>query len=751
MKHAVWIAVLSLAGALAAHAQAPDKRSSTVTPAGAAPSTQYVWVTINGAPTNQNSIAIRNIDGTPVLNALGAPVYLTGNGLNAPFDIVSVPSLRRVFVSNQNAPTVSVFNGDTLGAIGVITLPTATAVRGMSLSEDESALFVAGADGAGPAVWRIDPSTLSPGAGPIGGVADATHIAEDCVVIRAANVGGTGNGPGKVYFSVQASGTLAPAPGYIGVIHLNPAAAFTSIQTQVGALATVGTPILMERTPDHRFVFVGCQKVIGVDPPGPPYTVRIIRIDTSNDAATAPQFATAIQDLAHRVIDVSWRTDAGGNNRGFVMVSIDSGTAQVFEIFDTGAAQPVAPFLATTGGLTTPLTIRFAPLSEQVFIGDSIGTQNGYAAWNAKVQPLTLMNSPIGVGSRCLNMAVVAAPSAVVTDIIPRAGLAAPSLPVTVRGAGFTAGSVADIAGTPVTTTFLDSTTLLVDAGGAGASQVGIRVTNPNFQAGVIDLFFRRYTPEIRTPFTVSLPSLAQGYRMLSMPQYATLTSLKAAFSAALGPYNPVVYRVFFYRGGRYVELNALADDGCDLAGESFWVLTRNGGTLTMSEPGVMQNAGGFSRVIPLAPGFNMFSLPMTNAGGLTGSITWGNVLVTTDQTNFGTATSVTPGTIVGPALEYNGSGYVVADPLVAGRGYWVQNITTVPAYLVYSTTAVFKPGAASQAAGSPPPAGMNPPPPPGSSLGGAEASSGGGCGLLGLETVLLAFLGRRIRRRLAA
>lgn len=747
MKHAVWTALLTLAGLAAAEAQQSGK--AVVVGPGSTPSAQYVWVTINGAPTNQNSIAIRNVNGTPVLNALGAPVYLTGNGLNAPFDIVGAVSRHRVFVSNQGAPTVSVFDSDTLQPLGVVTLPTAVAARGMSLSEDESAVFVAGGDANGPAVWRIDTATLSSGAGPIGGVADSTHIAEDCVVIRAANVGGAGNGPGKVYFSVQASGTLFALPGYIGVIRLNPAGAFTSIQTQAGPLVTVGTPINMERTPDHRFVFVGCTKIIGSDLVTPT-SVRILRIDTSNDAATAPTFATGIQDLDHRVLDVSWRTDAGGNNRGFVLVSVDNGTPQVFEIFDTGLPRPVAPFIATTGGLTGPLTIRFAALTEQVFIGDSIGTQNGYAAHNAKVAPLVLMNSPIGVGSRCLNVAVMPTPTAVVTDICPRGGLVAASLPVTVHGGGFTPGALADIAGTPVTTTFVDSNTLIVDVGGAGASVVGLRVTNPNFQAALFDNFYHRYSPEVRNPFVVALPSVAQGYRMLSIPQYTTLTNFKAAVTAALGPYNPVLYRVFLYRGGAYVELNALADDGCDLAGESFWILTRNGGVLTISEPDVHLNASGPFRVIPINPGFNMVAQPLLSGSG---SMNWNNVLVTTDQTNFATAASVTGGTVVTPvALEYVNGAYVVADPLVAGRGYWIENITTGPAYLVFDSGVVFKPGNVSSAAGGPPPAGMTPPPPPSGMTSGSSGGSSGGCGLLGLEAALaLAFLRRRARRRLAA
>ena len=59
--------------------------------------------------------------------------------------------------------------------------------------------------------------------------------AEDCVVIRSANAGGTGDGPGRVYFSVPRAG----AAGLIGIININPASPAAPIQTGVGALASI--------------------------------------------------------------------------------------------------------------------------------------------------------------------------------------------------------------------------------------------------------------------------------------------------------------------------------------------------------------------------------------------------------------------------------------------------------------------------------------------------------------------------------
>ena len=205
---------------------------------------------------------------------------------------------------------------------------------------------------------------------------------------------------------------------------------------------------------------------------------------------------------------------------------------------------------------------------------------------------------------------------------------------------------------------------------------------------------------------------------------------------------------MFFFRNGRYVELNTLKDDGCDIAGETFWIISRDGGTVTFTGPDVKANSSGFSRIIPLNPGFNMISVPMVGGTPTGGQINWANILVTDDQTNFGTAVSATVATtILAPAaLEFVNGSYVTADPLLTGQGYWVENIGSKPAYLVFSTTAVNKPSAAASVpAGSPPPAGMNPPPPPSAGIGG---SSGGVCGFTGLEGLLLVFAVRGFRRR---
>lgn len=732
MKHAILTTLLLGAAAIGVSAQESGK---AVRVPGPAPRTNYVWMTLRGA----NAVDVRLTNGTLVRNfPTGAPT-----NFNQPWDIVGVTSLHRVFISNRGAVpgTVTVLDSDTLQFVALVQVPGSQLLQGMSVSEDESAVFVAGADANGPAVFHIDPATLTP-AVRVGGITDPGRGASDCVVLRASNVGGAGSGPGKIYWSVRLPGT----GGYIGITNFVGTSP-VSISTGSGPLIAVENPDNMERTPDSRFVFVGCMKRIGIEPPAPPPPPRIIRIDVLTDSATMPAVGTAIQDLGHRVWDVTWRVDGTGGNRGFILLQVDAGGRDVVEINDAGT--PIQPPVAADANGVTPSTLRFAPLSDQLFAGELFGTSNRYNYFSAPVAPpVAYTNFQLASGGDPFNFAVLSTPAIVISDITPRAGPDVAGTIATVHGAGFQPGLTAQVGATPVPVTFIDSNTMTVDFTGLGVGTFGLQINSPNLQTGSFDAFYRNYAaPAIRPLPTdpeaqLPLPSAAQGYRMVSYPQYATLTTLKAALTAQLGPYNPVVYRIFFYRQGAYVELNQVVDDGCDLAGESFWVLTRNGGMLTLTEPDVLNNNGGSPRVVPLSPGFNMISQPNFQGGG---AVNWANVLVTLDETNFTGAVPVTtiPGqAIVGTAaVEYVNGAYVTADPLIAGRGYWVRNLQNVPAYLVFDPGVVFKPGSGSgsYAGGAPPPAGMNPPPPP---SGMSTAGSGsGGCGLLGAECLLLGLL----------
>ena len=126
---------------------------------------------------------------------------------------------------------------------------------------------------------------------------------------------------------------------------------------------------------------------------------------------------------------------------------------------------------------------------------------------------------------------------------------------------------------------------------------------------------------------------------MHSIPQHGSLTAFKAALTAQFGPAIPVLYRVFFYRNGRYVELNH--DDGRRLrpGGKRSWMITRGSGTVPSLDRRPA-NAPAKPTVIPLNPGFTHDLRAMTGARRRHGQITWAAVQVTSDPTDFVTFSS---------------------------------------------------------------------------------------------------------------
>lgn len=731
---------------------AQQSGKAVAVPAGSAPTADYVWMNLRAGGAG-GGVDVRRTDGSLVRTFLMPGPF----GLNQPWDIVGVPSVHKVFVSNRGAVpgTVSVFDTDLVQFVQVVQIPGSQNLRGMSLSEDESVLYVAGEDVNGPSVFSIDPGTLAPGVR-VGGVTDTGRGAEDCVVIRAANAGGSGNGPGKIYFTVR---TSVPT-GYIGEINLLAGGAFSSADVGLAPLNLVNLPDRMERTVDHRFVFVACSKIAPVGET----LARIVRInpliEPLNAAVSQPVVTTTIQDLAHRVHDVTWKVDGTGNNIGFIALEPDPPAGrQMIVINDTGAAIPTP--LLNIAGSGTETTVKFSPRTQQIYTGENFGTANSYSMFDGSALPPAFTATQAASGGDPLGFVAMPTPVPLVADICPRAGPAQASFIVTVHGAGFLSGPgfAVQTGATPLPFTVLDSNTLAVDMGGLAVGTFGLTVINPNAQSVTFDAYYRNY---LAPPFAYPaadprsqyvLPSLTQGYRMMSLPQYSTLTALRTALAAALGPYNPVLYRVFFYRGGGYVELSTMVDDGCDLAGESFWVLTRNGAVISATEPDVRTNDGGLNRVIPLNPGFNMISLPQLNGAGAVGTIPWASVHVTTNTADFDPAspTGPVPATsaagllIVENAKERIGGSYFDATNLLSGQGYWVNNVNAagLPAYLVFQPGLVTKAGTGS---GAPlPPTGTTPPAPPSGISDGSAGS--GGCGLLGLEALVLLAVFRRARR----
>lgn len=250
----------------------------------------------------------------------------------------------------------------------------------------------------------------------------------------------------------------------------------------------------------------------------------------------------------------------------------------------------------------------------------------------------------------------------------------------------------------------------------------------------------------------VSVPGPGQGYALRSIPQFCTVGDLLAALERSLGGYNPALYRVLLWRGGRYRELTELPRDA-DLSAESFWVLSQAGGAVGVASPDVYSAVpAGSSQflVLVLDPGWNQISQPFFDRAGDRGEMDWSNVFLSTDSqlSNPISTTSTGGPTFIGFPYAWDGTGYIPVTRLRHGEGYFVNNRTAGPLYLILDRTYVegpLLPKAAPRSASE----SDGPPPPPPMSLGSVDSSGSGSCGLVGFEAAALLALARlRARRR---
>lgn len=250
----------------------------------------------------------------------------------------------------------------------------------------------------------------------------------------------------------------------------------------------------------------------------------------------------------------------------------------------------------------------------------------------------------------------------------------------------------------------------------------------------------------------VTVPGPGEGYALRSIPQFCTVGDLLAALERSFGGYNPALYRVLVWRGGRYRELTELPRDA-DLSAESFWVLSRAGGVVSVASPDVYSAVPGSSfqfLVLVLDPGWNQISQPFFDRVGDRGEMDWSNVYLSTDSQLSNPISTTSPGgpTFIGSPYAWDGTGYIPVTRLRKGEGYFVNNRTAGPLYLIFDRTFVegpLLPKAAPRSASEP----GGPPPPPPASLGWVDSSGSGSCGLVGLEAgVLLALVRLRAWRR---
>ncbi len=712
----------------------------------------YVWVV-----NSSGSVTVKTAAGATVTD------LTAGFNFNQPYDIVAVPRYNLMVVSNNGAAAanhLTLINATTFAFAGNLTLPNATNVRGLSVSADEEWVFIAGKHNAtDPGVFQVRMADSTPTL--LGSIPDAPNFAEDCVVVSASAVGGSGSGPGRVYYSVPA------APGYLGVIPVNPPGPVTSISMGAGALNDVTVPTRLERTPDHAVVFAACSTTNAGGPPAA--RQRLLHVAVATNVATQPVVRATVQFLPNQVLDVAFRGD-GPPYRGYINAAIDSGSPDIVEIDATGAALPVP---AQITGVPASQRIRFGASPERLYIGETSGTSGSYGVRDASVQPVGLVAITASAAAGPRSFAFSPRPLPPLVSAVSPAGLvSAANTTIEIRGAHFDPACTVDFydqAGIPAgrTVTFVHAGLLLVNGDGLTPQLYEVRITNPDAQNFRLANYFLAITtagpPFVDpSPFAVPVPTRVEGYALRSFPQFYRAADLMAGVQARFGGYNPSTIRIFFQNGAGYAELPAM-DPSLELMGRSFWVVTRSGGSLDLTAPRVgsaTQLSGQDARVVILQPGWNMIGQPTVNSvSGLT-SMTQPNIAVYADPAlgaSIGSLDAVAGAAVTSFLAQYRNGAYVflaATDNLRAGEGYWLRNNTSGQLYLRFLTSVAVAPKGSAPASAPkvlPVPAGdALPPAPPSSAV--AEGDSSTGCGALGLDALLvLAFLRAARRRRLSA
>ncbi|HLF94704.1 MAG TPA: hypothetical protein VJB14_14665, partial [Planctomycetota bacterium] len=650
--------------------------------------------------------------------------------------------LNRVYVSCAGSGTVSVIHGDLLDVVNTISLPGATNLGGICLSEDRQALFVAGRNGvAGEAgIWRINlPAETSTY---LGGVATA-GTAADCDVIRAAQVGGTGDAPGKVYFTI-------PGTNQVGVYDATTGTMLAPLTILAITPDFATNPTGIDRAPDHSFLLFGVSSTdtnqrIGRIIPGPGPTGDAIDTVTINNAGGAPRLT---RDVVFRPGASPFQTYIYGE---------ESFTTSRF-VYDVtvGAATP-GPLASATVNLASNASgfgISFDLLDNVLWVGaQNPATDTQIQGLNAAVSPPTLGPGPLTFGLGPGKVDFLLQPKApTIAVACPKGQIDTAAARIIVRGNDFQPNSrlQVDFAAAPayIPTIFVNSNTLVGDVSGLGGNLYDILVQNKDLQTARLNSYYQSIVGPGLTPgFPINLPPFASGYEMMSFPQYATVDELKLALQQQVGPYNPVFYRVFIWYQDHYVELNKISNlvDDCDLSGRAFFVLTRFGHPLTLSSLDVTGNAAGTDHVVPLTQGWNMISQPWLN---VTHTIPWVQVDVSLNS-DLSNPLPAPGGAFLSPLpYERINHQYVTVNALTAGRGYWVYNYSGVPAYLIFRQGRVSKPGDPPPVYTAMAPGDPGPPPPPDDVASESSSSSGGGCGFLGPELLLLALAFHRLSRR---
>jgi len=728
MRKPVWTVLM--AGLLSASAWAQSQNvfitnsaANTVTVADS-----FTLTPLPNLPTGPNSI----------------PVGATPTGC------ISDLSRNLVYVLNSGATpaTVSVIDTQIFKVVNTITITSSGSVGGITMSQDNHFLYIAGRNTvAGEAgVFQID-LDFATAAGTTGtyvaGIA-STGQAVDCEVLPASVVGGSGNGPGRLYFSETASNVIAT----INLLAGPPTAAALTMPTGIG---TPSNPTLMTRSPDSTFILVGTAnsgvfavfQLFRINPAAAPQVDYV--------SVTGGSMGPSVEDVAFRTLDV-----APPFSVYFLGNDIPGRSVNEVAIGPTGPPGAPAAVVVNTG---YGLELTYDGQLGRLFVsGLGFTLPASYDVYNANTTPPSAENNFNSGGNNPRKFAFAPAPPPPVIDTVAEpAGINNVPFQLEIRGSGFLAGSsqarVQDNSLgvlTPATSTVvLNAGTILATFPGLLPEIFDVSVLNNDGNVSVLQNFFEGLpAAPLTPPFTVNLPPLSSGYSMLSYPQYATVGDLQAALNAQLGSYNPVTFRLFLWEQTRYVELNSPSLSPLEsIMGRGFFALTRFGEPLTLSTPDVSGNTPAGQRVVVITPGWNIVSQPWIN--GVSNTMTYASLQVSSSP-SLAPATGADVSPLVTNVLyEASGGSYVTGTTMTAGRAYWILNQTSGPLYLIFSRATVNKAAPASAPAAA---ATATPPPPPGSSLSDSGSGGGGGCGLLGGEALLvLLFLRGLGRRRLAA
>lgn len=669
-----------------------------------------------------------------------------------PTACISDLSRNLVYVLNSGVTpaTVSVIDTQRFRVVNTVTVPSSGSVGGMTMSQNSRFLYIAGLNTvSGEAgVFQIDLNvvTLATTQGTyVAGIA-STAQAADCEVIPASVVGGSGNGPGRIYFSVTSTNV-------IGVIDMLVAIPSVVTLTMPSGVGTPRGPTLMTRSPDSTFILTGTSasgvfNIFQLFRINPTATTQVdfLSITGGNQTPT-------VEDVTFRSLDV-----AAPFNVYFLGNDIPGRSVHQFQVGATGAAGvPTAAAVLTGYGLE----LAYDPYFERLFIsGLGFTAPASYDHFSVKSPPPSGETSSNSGGNNPRQFAFAPAPPPPALDYLGQpAGMTSSNFQLELLGSGFLQGSsraqVQDSVGVATfasTTTVLNSGDILATFPPLPATHYNVSVLNNDGNVSTLTTFFQglKSVPSLPPPTypAVTLPRVGSGYLMVSFPQYSTVADLRNAATAQLGPYNSALYRIFLWEQDHYLELNnPLLSPSMSLMGTGFFVITRSGGALSLpTAPDVNLNDTIPQRAVALTPGWNIVSQPLIN--GLTNTLQYANLQVTANKNLTGTVPANISPLVSNVIYELLSGSYVTSPTMVAGKAYWMLNQSNAPVYLVVQQGAVTKLIAATakttSAASSP-----TPPAPPGASL---NDSSSGGCGLLGGELLLVVLFlrGRGSPRRSA-